>query len=667
MTLHGVPSFLPPQAGPSLSLAPPQLGLLASFAPPQLGEPLGLPCTPTHRIASPAPARIFEAPPPSPLASARLTSPMAQRPVSARCSHSLRESSLLRGGRPVASPFGLASNWGEPPMRKKSCAAPSVSPSPAYQGAALRRESLAANLSDLYRQHQAPRGTPAQAVQAAAELTPREALRGTASEQATAAEPPAHAHARDSLKGTPAQSASEAPTLARKELPAPPPTARATPRRTPELSHRLPLGDSVHTPQAVSSRLSFASPRTDSYMPPRRVMSTSRSISLGAPSGAVLMAPVPKTVSAYVTRSGSHSARGSDRSRVWSFRAEPTTAEDLINQHVQYFLQMHPDVAKQHCIIKKEAAIYEIDMHEVKIEWQHAAEVGKPGHLVVVDGPLRQPFADYLAMNENNAFYNTNEIARTSSLHQVPKDKRMTFDDTHKKYSRLEAMRVAKEQAKIREQAADYIKEGREVPDDLVNKYKKALRNKVRAGKGRTKSGSKQDEDEAQAALDGAGAKPRDSSSQHNVQEPTQSKERKVAPSGPAKPAQNGGSSIDAPAQKAGADHGSNTPMRTMVTNRCSSVHGLSLGPGVVPVLPSHATGFQGLNRTYSLSNMAPGPVPLLAPTAVATCSMGRAAQNAGAAQVAISPRSPMLSARLPCQPVRTTGSYFPAVATSAF
>jgi hypothetical protein len=331
---------------------------------------------------------------------------------------------------------------------------------------------------------------------------------------------------------------------------------------------------------------------------------------------------------------------------------------------VQYFLQMHPDVAKQHCIVKKEAAVYEVDMHEVKIEWQHSAEVGKPGHLVVVDGPLRQAFADYLAMNENNAFYNTKDIARTSSLHQVPKDKRMTFDDTHKKYSRLEAMRVAKEQAKIREQAADYIKEGREVPDDLVKKYNKALRNKVRPGKGRTTSGSTRDEDEKHAAFDGAGAQPRHSGKQDNVQETTQSKERKVAPSGPAKPVQNGGSSIDAPAQKAGADHGSNTPMRTMVTNRCSSVHGLALGPGVVPVLPSHATGFQGLNRTYSISNMAAGPVPLLAPTPVPTCSMGRASQTAGAAQVAFSPRSPMLSARVP---VRTTGSYFPAFTTNAF
>ena len=38
-----------------------------------------------------------------------------------------------------------------------------------------------------------------------------------------------------------------------------------------------------------------------------------------------------------------------------------------------------------------------------------------------------------------------------------------SFQDTHKVYSRLEAMKVAKEQALVRERAADYTKDGREV------------------------------------------------------------------------------------------------------------------------------------------------------------------------------------------------------------
>jgi len=61
----------------------------------------------------------------------------------------------------------------------------------------------------------------------------------------------------------------------------------------------------------------------------------------------------------------------------------------------------------------------------------------------------------------------------------------MTFDDKHKKYTRLEAMKVAREQASIREKAADYIKEGKQVPDDLVKKYNQTLRKKLRSANNR--------------------------------------------------------------------------------------------------------------------------------------------------------------------------------------
>jgi len=124
----------------------------------------------------------------------------------------------------------------------------------------------------------------------------------------------------------------------------------------------------------------------------------------------------------------------------------------------------------------------------VEIEWQYNTVPGQPGHLVVVDGPMRQPFADYLEMNEYNVEYDTHTIEKTSALHHVPKERRMTFDDTHKKYTRLEAMKVAKEQASIREKAADYTKDGKEVPDDLVRKYNKALRQKLRGGRAREDS-----------------------------------------------------------------------------------------------------------------------------------------------------------------------------------
>ena len=46
-----------------------------------------------------------------------------------------------------------------------------------------------------------------------------------------------------------------------------------------------------------------------------------------------------------------------------------------------------------------------------------------------------------------------------------------------------QAMKVAKEQAAIREKASAFAKEGLQVPEDLVRKYNKALRQKL--GRGR--------------------------------------------------------------------------------------------------------------------------------------------------------------------------------------
>lgn len=164
--------------------------------------------------------------------------------------------------------------------------------------------------------------------------------------------------------------------------------------------------------------------------------------------------------------------------------------EDLLDQHVLYFLRHHPKAARRRTLERLEAGVYHIDGHKVEIEWQHAAEPGQPGHLVVVDGPLRQPFADYLQNNDSNAEYSTHMIAKTSALHHVPREARMTFDDTNKKYTRLEAMKVAKEQASIREKAADYTKEGRQVPDELVRRYNKALRQKLSQSRARASQDS---------------------------------------------------------------------------------------------------------------------------------------------------------------------------------
>ncbi|OLQ00931.1 hypothetical protein AK812_SmicGene16356 [Symbiodinium microadriaticum] len=118
---------------------------------------------------------------------------------------------------------------------------------------------------------------------------------------------------------------------------------------------------------------------------------------------------------------------------------------------------------------------YDMDGREVQIEWQYATEPGGKGFLVVVDGPLRQPFSDYMKNTEENATYDGQDL-NTSNLHMIARDRRISFNDTHKVYNRLEAMKVAKEQALVREKAAGYVKDGRDVPaDELMTKYKKCL------------------------------------------------------------------------------------------------------------------------------------------------------------------------------------------------
>lgn len=152
--------------------------------------------------------------------------------------------------------------------------------------------------------------------------------------------------------------------------------------------------------------------------------------------------------------------------------------DDLIDQHVGYFLRHHPEVHARHAIKRKQRGVYQLDARELSLEWQYAAEPGGQGSLVVVDGPLRQPFSDYMEMTEKNAEYDARSVNR-SSLSMIGKEQRMSFDDHHKVYTRLEAMKVAKEQASLREQHAVYIKDGKEVPEDMLVKYKTTIQQKL--------------------------------------------------------------------------------------------------------------------------------------------------------------------------------------------
>lgn len=152
--------------------------------------------------------------------------------------------------------------------------------------------------------------------------------------------------------------------------------------------------------------------------------------------------------------------------------------DDLLDQHVAYYLRHHPEIHSQHSIHRLRAGVYALDRREVHMEWQHVENTSRQGFLVIVDGPLRQPFADYMEMTEKNAEYDF-KSCHVGSLHSIPKEQRMSFHDNDKVYTRLEAMKVAAEQAAFREKHADYVKEGTEVPDDLMMKYKKTVQQKL--------------------------------------------------------------------------------------------------------------------------------------------------------------------------------------------
>merc|ERR550534_1161898 len=73
-----------------------------------------------------------------------------------------------------------------------------------------------------------------------------------------------------------------------------------------------------------------------------------------------------------------------------------------------------------------------------------------------------------------------------------------------KKPAAMKAMKVAKEQALVRERAADYVRDGREVPGDLMQKYRRTIANKLDPG-GRQRAARQRSQQSAPISGDRAG------------------------------------------------------------------------------------------------------------------------------------------------------------------
>jgi len=153
-------------------------------------------------------------------------------------------------------------------------------------------------------------------------------------------------------------------------------------------------------------------------------------------------------------------------------------AAGKIHEQVQAYLNAHPKVASYTKIKKAGEGQYLIDGREVMVGFC------REGYLVVHDGPLRQPFTDYIEKKDASAIYNDRGL-KSSNLNSAPKETRISFGDEGNRYSRLDAMKVAKEQAIFREKAANYTNDGQQVPMELREKYDKTMEIKLGNGYGR--------------------------------------------------------------------------------------------------------------------------------------------------------------------------------------
>jgi len=143
---------------------------------------------------------------------------------------------------------------------------------------------------------------------------------------------------------------------------------------------------------------------------------------------------------------------------------------DPVNQRVEQFLKSNPRFRNN--IRQLGEGEYLIDGRECKVGFC------RQGFLVVHDGPLRQPFTDYVQKSDTNVVYHQQGL-KASNINNLDEAKRISFGDEGYGYTRLDAMKVAKEQAAFRQKAANCVVEGQSVPGDLKEKYQKAIDTKL--------------------------------------------------------------------------------------------------------------------------------------------------------------------------------------------
>lgn len=195
--------------------------------------------------------------------------------------------------------------------------------------------------------------------------------------------------------------------------------------------------------------------------------------------------------------------------------------EDIVDVKVAEYFKAKPHVYTDTKFTRIRPGVYSMKRdgcpsREVEVEWFGK---GHKGQLQITDGAVKQPFAAYFDKKDPTAASSTNYappaqqapapqhaphhyapppqhapgpqyggsiFKAKNNLQTIPKECRVTFNDAGFDYSRIDAMKVAKEQALLREDAARMMKQDRQVPQlqRIESRYEKTMDLKLGVGSG---------------------------------------------------------------------------------------------------------------------------------------------------------------------------------------
>lgn len=101
--------------------------------------------------------------------------------------------------------------------------------------------------------------------------------------------------------------------------------------------------------------------------------------------------------------------------------------EDIIDVQVAKYFEDKPHVYLSTRLTRVSLGIYSMQSGRcIEVAWDEASGPNDEGELVVKDGPLRQPFADYMDLKDSTAEYNSSMFVK-NSVQASPQDKSMNL------------------------------------------------------------------------------------------------------------------------------------------------------------------------------------------------------------------------------------------------